>query len=170
LAAATVYLLTAWLSLALLGTRAPVFALNGFSSTDWLGTAARVSFGLSVLASFPLIFLAMRNWFVTQATKFVPALGDVKKMTAVLLFGISLAATKCTDIGLVGSIAGGLLGSSMMFVFPPIMYIQALRYQAKKNNLPSPMSLIIVNSILLVLGGCLGVLGTTNSILSSIYR
>ena len=34
---------------------------------------ARFAFGASVLASYPLIFLAMRNWFVARATTAFPA-------------------------------------------------------------------------------------------------
>ena len=111
------------------GIQAPGFALNGFSSADSLGTISRVAFGTSVLASFPLIFLAMRNWFVLKASssgsKVIKGVGTVHKMTAILLIGISLIATQCSDIGLVGSIAGAVLGSSMMFIFPPVMYIGA---------------------------------------------
>lgn len=169
--AAHIYIGTVLLTLALFGARAPVFALNGFSSADGLGTLARVAFGTSVLASFPLIFFTMRNWFVTQATKHVPILGNVKSMTVVLLSLIGLAATRCNDIGLVGSIAGGVFGSSMMFIFPPLIYIATLLRRSKdEKNRKLPVGTIAVNAILLVLGSCLGAFGTYNSIMSSLKR
>jgi len=169
--AAHIYIGTALLTLALFGARAPVFALNGFSSADGLATLARIAFGTSVLASFPLIFFTMRNWFVTQATKHVPVLGNVKSMTIVLLSLIGLVATRCDDIGLVGSIAGGVFGSSMMFIFPPLIYIATLLRRSKdEKNRKLPITVIAVNSILLVMGSCLGAFGTFNSILSALSK
>ena len=71
------------------------------------GTVARFAFGSSVLASYPLIFLAMRNWFVMKAAKYVPALAGVRRISAVLLTFIALLTTQLKDIGVVGSISGG---------------------------------------------------------------
>jgi Transmembrane amino acid transporter protein len=165
--AALIYIGTVALGLTLFGPGSASFALNSFSSKDPLGTLARFAFGTSVLASFPLIFLSMRNWFVTQAVMNIPQVGGIRRISTLLLMLISFLASKFKDIGVVGSVAGGVLGSSMMFVFPPIMYIRALQQQAKKEGVPAPKAVIALNSILMVLGATLGIVGTTASILAS---
>ena len=154
------------MGLTLFGVNSASFALNSFSPKDPLGTLARFAFGTSVLASFPLIFLSMRNWFVNQAVQRVPKIGGIRRVSSILLLLISFLASKFTDIGVVGSVAGGILGSSMMFVFPPIMYIRALQKKALIDGEPAPRFVIILNSILMVLGGTLGVVGTTASLLA----
>jgi hypothetical protein len=164
--AGTIYVGTMALGLHLFGPHSASFALNSFSPKDPLGTVARVAFGSSVLAGFPLIFLSMRNWFVSQAQQHFKILGDIKPMALVLLGFIGLLASKVTDIGIVGSIAGGILGSSMMFVFPPIMYIRALQKHAQRNGLPQPKKTILINVILMIAGAALGLSGTINSILA----
>lgn len=165
--AALIYIGTVALGLLLFGSRSASFALNSFSPLDPLGTLARFAFGTSVLASFPLIFLSMRNWFVTQAIVKIPQIGGVKRISTLLLMLISLLASKFTDIGVVGSVAGGVLGSSMMFVFPPIMYIRALQQKAKQEGTKAPTFTIALNSVLMVAGAVLGIVGTTASILAS---
>jgi hypothetical protein len=144
--------------------------LNNFVARDPIGLIARIAFGTSVLASYPLIFLAMRNWFVQQFTKIAPKIAEIKKVSALLLLFICFLTTKVSDIGVVGSIAGGIFGSSMMFVFPPLMYIGALKKQAKDQNKPLPMVKIILNVLLMIAGGSLGITGTANTIKSIIKR
>ena len=166
LSAALIYIGTIALGLTLFGVKSASFALNTFSSLDPLGTLARFAFGTSVLASFPLIFLSMRNWFVNQAVQRVPKIGGIKRVSSLLLILISFLASRFTDIGVVGSVAGGILGSSMMFVFPPIMYIRALQKKAALEGERAPRFVIILNSVLMVLGGLLGIIGTTASLLA----
>jgi hypothetical protein len=75
-----------------------------------IGIIARVAFGSSVLASFPLIFLSMRNYFVNLASTKLPAIAGIKRISTLLLLFISYLASKFIDIGVVGSLAGGILG------------------------------------------------------------
>ena len=157
---------TVALGLTLFGPKSASFALNSFSPKDPLGVIARFAFGTSVLASFPLIFLSMRNWFVNQAVQKIPKLGGIKRISTLLLMLIALLASRLNDIGVVGSVAGGILGSSMMFVFPPIMYIRALQKKAITDGEPAPRFVILLNSVLMVCGGLLGLIGTTASLLA----
>ena len=148
----------------LFGSNSKSFALNSFSIYDPLGLFSRIAFGFSVLASFPLIFLSIRSTFLLQAKKYYQPLNSIKKMTFLLLFIISLLASKFTDIGIIGSIAGAILGTSMMLIFPPIMYTGALIQQANKNGTRIPMIQIFMNGVMTIGGICLGLLGVINSI------
>ena len=161
---AAIYIGTMWLGLNLFGPYSASFALNSFSINDPLGIVARVAFGSSVLASFPLIFLNARNWFTTLASTVAPRFAGTEQVTAVLLTLIALMTSAVSDIGVVGSIAGAVFGSSMMFIFPPIMYMRALLQDAQKRGEKVAVSKIVLNSVLLVCGGILGGFGTWNSV------
>jgi len=100
---AVLYVVTMGLGLALFGTESKSFLLNNLSPHDPLAIIARLAFGASVLAGYPLIFLVMRNWFIDRAKTIAPILGGVKRITLLLLAGIAFLATKFTDIGFVGN-------------------------------------------------------------------
>jgi len=158
------------LGFALFGAGSKSFLLNNLAAVDPLALVARLCFGASVLASYPLIFLAMRNWFVTVASQHAPSLASIWKVTLLLLTLICTLATKFTDIGVVGSLAGGIFGTSMMFIFPPIMYISALHMKAKDEKATPNKGVILMNAILMVFGTVLGVFGTSNTILSILKK
>lgn len=181
--AASVYVTTIIIATRLFGPYSQSFALNSFSSLDPLGLIAFLAFGTSVLASFPLIFFSMRNWFIQQATRSAPAIANVSAMTALLLTLIGGITVLCNDIGKVGSVAGAVFGSSMMFIFPPVMYINALLKQSKSqeevndsekqlqedsisNKISSSKlyALIAVNGLLFSAGLVVAVIGTINSL------
>lgn len=179
--AASVYVTTIIIATRLFGPYSQSFALNSFSPLDPFGLVAFLAFGTSVLASFPLIFFSMRNWFIQQANRFAPSVANVSTMTAILLTLIGGITILCNDIGKVGSLAGAIFGSSMMFIFPPLMYINALLKQSKlgevndqekqlqadvsKSVSPAkPYFLIILNGILFSAGLVVAVIGTINSV------
>jgi len=163
---ALIYMGTMILGLHLFGPLSASFALNSFSINDPLGMVARVAFGSSVLASFPLIFLNMRNYF---AASIFPSLKS-DQITALLLGLIALLTSVVTDIGVVGSIAGALFGSSMMFIFPPLMYMGALRKSDKTKPMPRLRTKLAINTVLLICGTALGGFGTFNSVKAAFKR
>ena len=155
-----VYIVTMSLGVKLFGAKSQSFILNNFAANDPLATIARIAFGSSVLASFPLIFLSMRNWFVALAGRKFSKMSGRKPISVALLAFISILAVFFKDIGVVGSLAGGILGSSVMFIFPPIMYIRALQKRARTNQKGSGMVKIVINGFLMMLGGLLAGFGT----------
>ena len=166
LTSAAVYIATMVLGLTLFGSDTKSFLLNNLSPADPLAIIARLAFGASVLTSFPLIFMVMRNWFIASAKETVPFLGDLKRMTAALLTGIAMLTTQFTDIGFVGSVSGATLGVSMSFIFPTIMYLRTLQIESKRTNTKLPLATFIMNILLLIGGISLSFLGTYNSIFS----
>lgn len=165
----SIYIGTIYFAMTLFGTASHSFALNNFSTRDPLALIARTAFGTSVLASFPLIFLAMRDWFIKQTSSVFPSISNRKSIAAILLIFICSLTTVFKDIGIVASISGGVLGTSMMFVFPPVMYIRALQLEAKKQDRKlhkSETGIIILNTVLMLCGASLGFLGTANSLLN----
>ena len=156
------------LGLAIFGKDSQSFILNNLSSRDPLAFIARLAFGGSVLGSFPLIFIGMRNWFVEKWGEKGGGGGYIKRVTCLLLLLISALTTQFKDIGFVGSLSGAMFGVTMAFVFPAIIYMRTLLLEARRQQLPVPLIKMILNCILLVMGIFLSGIGTYNSIAS--YR
>lgn len=155
LATATIYLGSMFAGLKLFGKSSKSFALGSLAAADPLSLVANVAFGCSVLASQPLIFLVMRNHFVDTLPKVLPFLKKqftTEKVTVGLLAMIGYMCSKVQDVATVGTVAGSLLGSSMMFVFPPLLYIKALQKEARNEGKRAPGLKIAFNSLLLIAG------------------
>lgn len=84
----------------LFGQSSKSFALNSFSVHDPIANIARLAFGSSVLASFPLIFLSIRTWFMSQMSKVMPSWSNTTSAAVMMLALIGCLASKVTDIGI----------------------------------------------------------------------
>ena len=164
--AAVLYIISMALGLAIFGKDSQSFILNNLSSRDPLAFIARLAFGGSVLGSFPLIFIGMRNWFVQKWGERNGNGGYIKRVTCLLLLLISALTTQFRDIGFVGSLSGAMFGVTMAFVFPAIIYLRTLFITARKQQQPVPLMKVAANCILLVMGIFLSSIGTYNSIAS----
>lgn len=135
--AAMIYLMTITLAVKLFGVRSQSFALTTFAPTDSLATLALTTFGISVMSSFPLLFFNLRQ-YVTNYLFPQPSMATVS-----LLLFVGFIACFCRDVGIVGGFSGAILGTSMMFVFPPLMYMAALlKTEATRiNELNNPMEM-----------------------------
>ena len=162
--AALFYIGSAWLGIQAFGPACKSYMLNNLSPKDPLGVVARGSIALSILASTPLMFINMRNWLISLAKKRIPIISGVKPMAATLVFLIAALASRLTDISVLASIAGGVLGTNLMFTLPSIMYIRALSKHSAANNTPLPKRVIAVNILLFICGGMLAAIGTYKSV------
>ena len=165
LGAAVFYIASMWLGIRAFGATCKPYLLNNLSAQDPLALLARVAIALSVLATTPLMFMNVRNTLIGQAHVHVPVLASVKPMTAALVLCMGLLATQVTDISVIGSIAGGLLGTNMMFTIPPIMYLQALRKKAQKVNATVAWPTVLVHVSLALVGAILSAVGTYHSVI-----
>ena len=166
-ATAAIYLGSMFAGLKLFGKSSKSFALSSLSTADPLSLVANVAFGCSVLASQPLIFIVMRNLFVETLPKLLPFLKkqfSTENVTVGLLAMIGYMCSKVQDVATVGTVAGSLLGSAMMFVFPPLLYIKALQREARQEDKNAPAFKIFFNTILLVAGTAFWGKASTNAI------
>jgi hypothetical protein len=184
---AVIYLLTVYLSSHLFTPYSiQSFTLNAFSSADPLALLAFCSYGISILASFPLIFFSLRNSaLLLSENSGLKVINNIPMMTAILLFIIGGLGVVCEDIGKVGAIGGAVLGTSMMFIFPSIMYLNLLwkqkhrhliHFQKEKEgrntvdeyedaSLSNQFQMkMIVSFLLLSCGIGIGLMGTINSV------
>jgi hypothetical protein len=168
LATAAIYISSIFVGLKLFGRHSKSFALASLSTSDPLAILANAAFGCSVLASQPLVFLVMRNTFVESLLpSALPAFKQhftIKKVTVGLLALIAAVASRVTDVAVVGTVAGSLLGSAMMFVFPPLLYIKALNTEALRKGTQADKVKIAFNVMLLVAGLGFWSYSSTNAI------
>jgi hypothetical protein len=186
---AVIYVLTIYLSSHLFTPYSvQSFTLNAFSSADPLALLAFCSYGISILASFPLIFFSLRNSaLLLSENSGCKGINNIPMMTTILLFIIGTLGVICKDIGKVGAVGGAVLGTSMMFIFPSIMYLNLLWKQRQRHLIffhklkegkdkmgeYEDVSLsnqfqtkMLVNGALLSCGIGIGLMGTINSIKS----
>jgi hypothetical protein len=188
--AVLMYLVTIGLSLNLFGKRGQPFVLNTLSVNDQLGNVAKLMFGISVLASFPLQFLNIRQFFVEWIERLFNRKSSTTLSSFIALSVLGGVSTRCRDISVVAGFSGAIFGTSMMFVFPPIMHTYALlskcqisrnadhqlnadsplsmlktTFDRKQQNLPSTTKVritLLLNAISLVAGVSLGIIGVLN--------
>ena len=154
LATASIYLASMFAGLKLFGKSSKSFALSSLAANDPLSLVANTAFGCSVLASQPLIFLVMRNHFVGTLPKVLPFLKKqftTEKVTVGLLAMIGFMCSKVQDVATVGTVAGSLLGSSMMFVFL-LFFTSRLSRKKPETREKVPALKIAFNFLLLIAG------------------
>jgi sodium-coupled neutral amino acid transporter 11 len=130
--------------------------LNNYSTGDSLMSVARIAVTISIIASYPLIFVGARDGlfdlFKISQDKRTNNLQN--KMTFGILGLVTLLASRLTDLGLVASVGGATFGTALVFVYPVIMF---LKQQKKRTRETIPAALIGV------LGLCMGAIGTALS-------
>jgi len=145
------------------------YLLNNFASNDPLGIISRIAIGTSILTNTPLMFIALRNRLVDMARTKIPVIADIKRMAALLVLIVGLITTRLTDISVLASIAGGILGVNMMFTLPTIMYLSTLQKKAKQNDTKLSPLTIIIHVLMIVAGLSLSAIGTSYSI-ANLFR
>jgi len=134
--------------------------LNNYATSDSLAFLARVGIGASIIFSYPLNFVGLREGVQTmfglkEAGKkpFVHVLS-----TVLLLCMMNGAALFMKDLGLVVALGGAILASTLVYILPALMGIFE-----KSNAVPSKAEKLL-NWGLVVLGTFLGGLGVVMSL------
>ena len=147
--------------------------LNSYATSDPLALLARVGICASIVFSYPLNFVGLRDG-VLSMLKLDGSKGSVHTITTVALLcamnGLSLVIK---NLGLVVAIGGAALGTSLVYTFPALMFIQATRLKgkelrAKGQSLPAGrVREMYANMGLVGLGLSLGLLGVQISLRSA---
>jgi len=106
--------------------------LNSYATTDPLALLARLGICASIIFSYPLNFVGLRegvlNLFKLDGTK-----APVHIITTIVLLclmnGVALVLK---NLGLVVAVGGAALGTSLVYTFPALMFIQATRLKKKE--------------------------------------
>ena len=143
------------------GAHCDGFILNNYSPHDPLATLSRLAIAFSTLLTFPLAFIGFRDGVLDILE--VPAekqtSPNINMLTIVLLSIITLIACFVSDLGLINAVGGGTLATVIVFIFPALMYRQAVRDEGVRATASQQREVIIALS-LMVFGVVLGVTGT----------
>lgn len=146
------------------------FILNNYANSDRLAALARVFVATSIIFSYPLCFVGLRDG-IREMRGSKP--GEPRGRTAwtVGLLGfVTAASLKLSDLGFVNSFAGALIGSGIIYIFPSLMFLRPL-----KNKLATGAAKLTAgvrremaaNKGIIVAGAVMGVLGAAVSVLET---
>ena len=108
--------------------------LNSYATTDKLISVSRFAVALSLIFSYPLLFVGARDGlldlFRISQTKRTNAF--MNQFTIGILSLVTTLALFVKDLTFVASMSGAVLGTSLIFIFPTLMF----RGLVKKDNKP----------------------------------
>ena len=104
--------------------------LKNYAERDGLAVLGRIATFASILFGFPLAMLGLKDSLSSLLD--LPK-AYIKPTTLVLLAAITAIAILITDIGLIVGISGALLGASIVYVFPALIYYVARRNEKDKS-------------------------------------
>lgn len=145
------------------GTNACGVILENYAKNDNLINIARVGMGLSIIASFPLMFSGLREAVIElmimmqpQWTEPLGSLWIQNVLSACLLLAVTHCAWMFTDAQLVVGIVGAVCGSAVIYMIPCVLYAEALgKVLNKEHHL---LEIAIARSVAMI-GMMLGVIG-----------
>eukprot|EP00316_Scyphosphaera_apsteinii_P008303 CAMPEP_0119346798 /NCGR_PEP_ID=MMETSP1333-20130426/108191_1 /TAXON_ID=418940 /ORGANISM="Scyphosphaera apsteinii, Strain RCC1455" /LENGTH=452 /DNA_ID=CAMNT_0007359317 /DNA_START=187 /DNA_END=1545 /DNA_ORIENTATION=- len=138
--------------------------LNNYATSDKLAFLARLGIGLSIIFSYPLNFVGLRDGVLGLFgwRKLAERRTDVHVLaTLALMIGVNGAAFFLKDLGLVVAFGGAILGSALVYIFPALMFIG---YQHSLPTEKRAKGELALNYGLAGLGGFLGVVGAFMSL------
>lgn len=131
------------------GSSTAPMILSNYSTKDILISLSRFAVGLSLIFSYPLLFVGLRDGIIDLINQISPLLSKTKSekplvltqsqsnlFTAGLVSLITILALKITDLTFVASMSGALLGTSLIFIFPTLMFRSALKKESERTNTP----------------------------------
>merc|ERR1719506_1952941 len=148
------------------GDKADGVILNNYAEEDQVINVARIGMGLSIIASFPLMFSGLREAVMTLLERADVDLGLVWQqdlLSVLMLIVILTIALFLTDAGLVVGVVGAVCGSAIIYVIPSVLYAAAIEKFLSPDKHRAELGAL---RCLAVGGVVLGVSGVLTSILS----
>eukprot|EP00928_Gymnodinium_smaydae_P003485 TRINITY_DN11246_c0_g1_i1.p1 TRINITY_DN11246_c0_g1~~TRINITY_DN11246_c0_g1_i1.p1 ORF type:complete len:650 (+),score=74.55 TRINITY_DN11246_c0_g1_i1:48-1952(+) len=114
------------------GTNASSVILQNYSEHDAALNVARLAVGLSIVASFPLMFSGLREATIAllkhyDNTSDWDSIWKQDTLSMLLLALITTVASLVTDAGIVVGVVGAVCGSAIIYVVPCTLYASAIR-------------------------------------------
>jgi amino acid permease len=161
---AVIYATTAAAGFLTFGGNADSYILNNYSPMDPLATASRLAVGVSTLLTYPLVFIGFRDGMVglLDVPKERQTSHNMDVLTLFLLTILTVTAIFVTDLGMINAIGGGTLATALVFVFPALMYQQAVKQQFTNGAERE----VWVAMTLMVIGVILGLVGVWQSLVT----
>jgi amino acid permease len=134
--AAVVFVIVAAVGFATFGSHAQPLILNNYSPSDPLAASAKALLTASIVLTYPLPFVGLRDGFLDafQVPESDRADQFLNKLTIGLLATVTSVALVVKDLALVLSVGGGTFSTLVASVFPVLMYRAAVAQRADGLN------------------------------------
>lgn len=146
--------------------------LLNYHPSDILSTLGRLATGFSILFGFPLVACGAREAIIGVASSLGNEALGAAKNHAILVAGILafVTAISCTvnDVSLVVGLTGAALGSSIVYICPPLIFSKAVTLTKGAGSPESKRAQI--NLALVPFGLCIALLGCFMTIRESMSK
>lgn len=161
LLAGLVYVLGASFGFLTFGKASLPMVLQNYASNDRLVNITRLSVSGSILTSFPLSFVGVRDGVldIVGVTNRSDKVLDL--ITVALLTTFAILSLVVTGLGAVWAIGGATYGTALTVVIPPIMFINCVTPNPRLLYLKREVPLAVAT---VVLGIAISIIGTTQAI------
>lgn len=146
------------------------YILNNYATTDRLATVARVAVASSLVFSYPLCFVGLRDGIREMRGSKPGETKNRTRWTVGLLAAVTAASLKLTDLGFVNSFGGALIGSGIVYVFPALMFLKPLMNKLKDKKVAAAVAEkreMFLNGGIVAVGVAFGILGAAVSVLET---
>jgi len=130
--------------------------LNNYSNKDVLISASRIAVAISLVFSYPLVFVGMRGGFVELVgVKPEARTNNLLNATTIgLLSLLTFLACVLKDVTFVLSFGGATLGNALTYVYPALMYAAINKKKDLKEG--SGVLMAQLSACLGTVMGCIG--------------
>jgi len=155
------------------GSASSGIILNNYSTGDIGATVCRLLMGIAIIGTYPFVFSGMRNAFF-QLVKKGKEVKDSESRTAtqVMLASVTGLALILKNAGFIVSFNGALMGSAIIYIFPPLMFLKSTSDRIKSGVLKANKKVKLerfFNKVLIALGCVFAVAGGGVTILDSFF-
>jgi len=118
------------------GSASSGLILNNYAATDGLMSLSRFAVTISIIFSFPLVFVGARDGWLDLLKVPMEKRTDsvLTKTTVAILSGITLIATQLKELAFIMSFAGATLGNALIYVYPALMFRAAVKKMGDKAS------------------------------------
>lgn len=145
--------------------------LLNYHSADALAILGRVATGCSILFGYPMIITGTREGLIRCSSSFgYPQLGHDKNhatLVGTILTVVTLVSCLVPEVSLVVGVTGATLGSAIVYLCPPLIYVRAVRLVAGPES-PEYRTALWKSLPFLPLGVAIATLGVYRTIQESI--
>jgi len=145
------------------GSAASGLILNNYSTKDALMSLSRVAVAISLVFSYPLAFVGLRDG-VIDLMKMNADTKTQNALTVALLSIVTFAALVIPDVSFVLAFGGATLGNALIYIFPFLMFRKAIKN--KEDATAGQKREVKLAGVSALLGVGMGLLGAKMAIAS----
>lgn len=154
----SIFIAVAALGFLTFGANSNGLILNNYANTDMLMSASRIAVAISIVFSYPLAFVGLRDGLLDLANKPLEERSNdlLNKLTVGILAVITAAALKVKDLSFVLAFSGATLGNALIYMYPVFMFRAAVAKmgdQATKGLKSEAKASLFVAALGVVMGG-----------------